>query len=84
MRDRARDIPMSLLSPQGDSSLDLDRRRKPRGPFFWTAEPWSGRTQAHQLSVTDADPFTGQVAHRLTRNNHQFAGLSHLARLACN
>src|SRR5258705_12466059 len=48
--------------PRGVSSLDLDRRRKPRGPFFcrriWTADAWSGRTQAHQPSVPDADPFT--------------------------
>jgi hypothetical protein len=62
MRDRACDIPMSLPSPEGVSSLDLDRRRKPRGPFFcrhiWTADAWSGRTQAHQPSVPDADPFT--------------------------
>jgi hypothetical protein len=39
----------------------LDRRRKPRGPFFerniWTAEAWSGGTQAHQSSISDADPF---------------------------
>src|ERR1700704_5114157 len=56
------DIPMSLPLPGGVSSLDLDRRRKPRGPFsrrrIWTADAWSGRTQAHQPSVPDADPFT--------------------------
>jgi len=44
--------PCRFPPPRGVSSLDLDRRRKPRGPFFcrriWTADAWSGRTQAHQ------------------------------------
>jgi hypothetical protein len=33
MQDRPCDMPMSFPS-RGNSSLDLDRRRKPSGPFF--------------------------------------------------
>src|SRR5260370_13260729 len=54
--------------PRGVSSLDLDRRRKPRGPFFWTAEAWSGRTQAHHLPALDADPFS--PSSQEGRNHH--------------
>jgi hypothetical protein len=44
--------PLSLPSP-GRFLPDLDRRRKPRGPFSWKTDCWKKRKQASRPSALD-------------------------------